>query len=96
MYGLCLQVSDLDVTCPDLESEGNGMDAQEVCLHLVNEANSLVSGLQTAGHAQLAFQALERAEGCLDSVILGTNPEFAAKVQAGGNIYLILILQNQK
>ena len=35
------QVTDLDVTCPDLESEGNGVDAQEVCLDLVTQVHKL-------------------------------------------------------
>ena len=51
-------MSDLNVTAPDLESEGNGVDATEVCLQLVSSANSLVTALQLAGHAQLAFQVL--------------------------------------
>ena len=32
-------MTDLDVTCPDLESEGNGVDAQEVCLDLVTQVH---------------------------------------------------------
>jgi len=80
-HSCTVEVTDLDVTCPDLESEGNGVDAQEVCLDLVTQANSLVTGLQAAGHAQLALQALERAEGCLSSILLGTNPDFAANLE---------------
>ena len=50
-----VEIQDLDVTSPDLEAEGNGVDAAESCNLLASRGTELVSSLQMAGNEQMNF-----------------------------------------
>ena len=54
-----VEIQDMDVTAPDLESLGNGVDAVESCNVLATNGNSLVTQLQTSGHVMLGLRALQ-------------------------------------
>ena len=54
-----LEIQDMDVTAPDLESLGNGVDAVESCNLLAENGQSLISELQTSGHVMLGLNALQ-------------------------------------
>ena len=54
-----LEIQDMDVTAPDLESLGNGVDAVESCNLLAENGQSLISELQTSGHVLLGLNALQ-------------------------------------
>ena len=45
----------LDVTAPDLDSLGNGVDAVESCNKLARQGHSLVGQLQMAGHVMMGL-----------------------------------------
>ena len=54
-----VEVQDLDVTAPDLESLGNGVDAVESCNKLASQGHDLVGQLQMAGHVMMGLSALQ-------------------------------------
>ena len=54
-----VEVQDLDVTAPDLESLGNGVDAVESCNKLASQGHGLVGQLQMAGHVMMGLSALQ-------------------------------------
>ena len=54
-----VEIQDLDVTAPDLENLGNGVDALESCNLLASQGNSLVNSLQMAGHVMMGLTALQ-------------------------------------
>jgi hypothetical protein len=77
-----VDIQDLDVTAPDLEALGNGVDARETSLGVAAAGGELVAGLLQADHCLLGLQALQRTEAPLASLLLGTDPELAAATQA--------------
>ena len=54
-----VEVQDLDVTAPDLESLGNGVDAVESCNKLASQGHGLVGQLQMAGHVMMGLSTLQ-------------------------------------
>ena len=74
-----VEIQDMDVTSPDLESLGNGVDAAESCNLLANAGNSLVSSLQTSGHVLLGLNALMATSSPMSVLLLGTDPDLQAQ-----------------
>ena len=56
-------MTDLDVTAPDLENMGNGVDAVECCNTLSSNGNTLVAQLQVSGHMLLGLNTLLATSG---------------------------------
>ena len=54
-----VEIQDMDVTAPDLESLGNGVDAVASCNLLAENGQSLITQLQTSGHVLLGLTALQ-------------------------------------
>ena len=69
-----VEIQDLDVTAPDLESLG-GVDARACVAGLSSSGQDLVARLQQQGHVLLGLQALARLEAPLATLLLGTDPE---------------------
>jgi len=72
-----VEIQDLNVTAPDLESVGNGVNARETCTILARSGQELVSQLKTAGHVMLGFSALQVASAPMSSLLLGTEPDYS-------------------
>ena len=75
-----VEIQDLNVTAPDLESVGNGVNARAICATLASSGQGLVSELQQAGHVMLGFSALQVASAPMSSLLLGTEPEFQEEI----------------
>ena len=78
-----VEIQDLDVTAPDLEALGNGLDARTTCTGVTAAGQGLVQGLQQAGHCMLGFEVLQRTEAPLASLLLATDPELMVATQQG-------------
>eukprot|EP00090_Calanus_glacialis_P046972 TRINITY_DN9495_c0_g1_i1.p1 TRINITY_DN9495_c0_g1~~TRINITY_DN9495_c0_g1_i1.p1 ORF type:complete len:2089 (+),score=822.89 TRINITY_DN9495_c0_g1_i1:455-6268(+) len=75
-----VEIQDLNVTAPDLETIGNGVDALATCNTLASSGQQLVSQLQLAGHVMLGFSALQVTSAPMSSLLLGTEPEFQEEI----------------
>ena len=80
-----VEIQDMDVTAPDLESLGNGVDAAESCNLLASAGNSLVSSLQASGHVLLGLRALQATSSPMSVLLLGTEPELQAQANMAVN-----------
>ena len=76
-----VEVVNLDVTCPDLETSGMGIDYKDLSTDLHQGSLPVIQSLQMAGHSVLAIQAIELLQGCLDPVMQRTDPQFQGQTQ---------------
>ena len=76
-----IEVVNLDVTCPDLETSGCGIDYKDISSDIYRTSLPVIQSLQMAGHGALAIQALELLQGCLDPLMQRTDPQFQGQTQ---------------
>ena len=78
-----VEIQDLDVTAPDLEAAGNGVDVVDSCNALASAGHSLVGAMQMAGHCMLGLQCLQATSDPMSALLLATDPEMQTRAEAG-------------